>query len=140
MSTPQDKRCNKCNHIYPINEFPRKSDRSDGYYSLCKSCKYESEKPSRRKWYYKNGGKAIVKRNSLAWQKLNKKWLTVPKIQRVAYAKVQNALRNSSLKKQPCSDCGSTKQVEVHHHNYYKPLDIKWVCNPCHRREHARAS
>lgn len=46
---------------------------------------------------------------------------------------VSYAVRTGKLVKQPCA-CGETK-VQAHHHDYSKPLDVKWVCFKCHREQ-----
>jgi hypothetical protein len=48
----------------------------------------------------------------------------------IAHRKVFVAVRNGSLKKQPCF-CGDTK-VEAHHDDYSKPLEITWLCQKHH--------
>ena len=47
----------------------------------------------------------------------------------------KNALRSGRLIPQPCEKCGAAK-VEMHHEDYLKPLEVRWLCLPCHRREH----
>ena len=43
-----------------------------------------------------------------------------------------------------CSQCGAPQHfnlgqsyLEAHHHDYTKPLDVRWLCGPCHKLEHA---
>lgn len=31
-----------------------------------------------------------------------------------------------------CSVCKQTIKVEAHHTDYTKPLEVVWVCRPCH--------
>ena len=47
-----------------------------------------------------------------------------------ARSKVTNAIKNGSLKKEPCF-CGSVK-VEAHHADYSRPLDVIWCCKKHH--------
>jgi len=41
-----------------------------------------------------------------------------------------NARRDGKLIPKPCQ-CGSI-YVEMHHHDYSKPLEITWICQKCH--------
>lgn len=50
---------------------------------------------------------------------------------------VNNAVRDHRLKKDPCSICGTSKDVHGHHKDYAKPLDVIWLCAKCHHRVHA---
>ncbi len=33
-----------------------------------------------------------------------------------------------------CSECGSGGAIEASHEDYSRPLDVTWLCRPCHRR------
>lgn len=46
---------------------------------------------------------------------------------------VGNAIRDVRLIRQPCRVCGTTKQIEAHHPDYSKPLDVEWYCRLHHR-------
>lgn len=46
---------------------------------------------------------------------------------RVAY----NALRRGDLQQQPCQKCGTAKS-EMHHPDHAQPLQVEWLCRPCH--------
>lgn len=51
---------------------------------------------------------------------------------------IEAALRAGKLvKPHECSVCGcknTDHRIEAHHEDYTKPLDIVWVCTPCHRK------
>lgn len=40
-------------------------------------------------------------------------------------------LRRGHMVKQPCEKCGGL-EVEAHHHDYDKPLDVIWLCRGKH--------
>lgn len=52
-----------------------------------------------------------------------------------AHAKVKNAIKNKSLSRQPCENCGE-KVSEAHHDDYNKPLEVRWLCKKCHMEWH----
>lgn len=43
--------------------------------------------------------------------------------------------RRGHLEPEPCRSCGSY-DVEKHHADYDKPLDVQWLCRPCHLEHH----
>lgn len=47
-------------------------------------------------------------------------------------------IRRGKLQRGPCSDCGSTVNVEAHHEDYSKPRDVRWICRLCHRAHHRK--
>lgn len=49
-----------------------------------------------------------------------------------ARAKVYRAIRSGELISQPCEVCGATKNIEAHHWDYSKPLDVQWLCREHH--------
>jgi hypothetical protein len=50
-----------------------------------------------------------------------------------AYANVYQ--RRGKLVKRPCEECGS-QDSQKHHDDYEKPLQVTWLCRPCHLAEH----
>jgi len=48
---------------------------------------------------------------------------------------VARAIRAGTLTRpSECSRCGSACRAEGHHADYDKPLDVEWLCKPCHAR------
>jgi len=58
-------------------------------------------------------------------------------VEHAARKAVYNAVRSGRLVREPCEACGSTKS-QGHHDDYSKPLDVRWLCRPCHDREHGK--
>ena len=44
-------------------------------------------------------------------------------------------LRRGMLKRETCQWCGALDS-QMHHADYSKPLDVTWLCKPCHKRLH----
>ena len=53
--------------------------------------------------------------------------------------RASKALRTGRLMRQPCEVCGSPK-VEMHHPDYSKALDVRWLCKAHHEAAHAEAT
>jgi len=49
----------------------------------------------------------------------------------------RTARKRGKVVQQPCVRCGSAKS-EGHHEDYMKPLEVVWLCRPCHTEEHTR--
>jgi hypothetical protein len=56
-------------------------------------------------------------------------------LQRQHCRRVYNkALREGELvRPTSCQDCGVVCKPEGHHDDYDKPVDVRWLCIPCHR-------
>jgi hypothetical protein len=48
---------------------------------------------------------------------------------------VQDAIRSGELVRKACEACG-TEKAHAHHDDYSKPLDVRWLCRPCHTAHH----
>lgn len=35
-----------------------------------------------------------------------------------------------------CSQCASIGKMQAHHDDYSKPLEVRWLCSPCHGAYH----
>lgn len=46
-------------------------------------------------------------------------------------------IHDGELIKLPCEICGNIK-VEAHHDDYYRPLDVRWLCRKHHREHHLK--
>lgn len=49
---------------------------------------------------------------------------------------LNNAIRDGHIKKMPCEVCAS-ELSHAHHDDYFKPLDVRWLCAPHHQQWHS---
>lgn len=145
--------CNVCGQVKPATEF------YVGVTSRCRECHRKAVRENRaanaehyrefdrkRAWNpdrvaarkaYQEAVKddpdftARVRERRKFWQDRNM-------VKRRAHVMTGNAMRNGKLKKPAaCERCGGTgRGVEAHHENYYKPLEVTWLCADCHGIRH----
>lgn len=54
-----------------------------------------------------------------------------------AHSATRSAVRRGLITPRSCEECGEDKS-EAHHPDHRNPLQVKWLCRPCHKREHVR--
>ena len=97
-------------------------------YYFCRSC----NNARARKYGSTSKGRAAIQR---AVKKSVSKY---PEKQR-AREIVNYAIQVGTLAKPEfCTRCGVPGRIEGHHIDYNKPLEVTWVCTPCHRTYHKR--
>lgn len=66
-----------------------------------------------------------------------KLWKKKNLIQARANQKLRDAIRwGRILKPEFCQNCGEKKDLQGHHEDYLKPLDVIWLCSLCHCHKH----
>lgn len=90
-----------------------------------KSAEYRKNRKFRKKesayykqWYEQSGRK----RNRIHQRAQNM----------VAYAIKQGIL----VRPENCQCCNKKAKIQAHHQDYSKPLQVLWLCQPCHKLEH----
>lgn len=58
------------------------------------------------------------------------------KLKVMVRALTRSYIRAGVLVKQDCEFCKSSKNVEAHHEDYSKPMDVIWLCRGCHKEWH----
>lgn len=79
-----------------------------------------------RKEYAQGKGKQVCNACKIRYIEKNPK-------KRSVHIKTGNAIRDGKLLKQPCEVCAS-ENVQAHHCDYDKPLEVMWLC-PIHHEE-----
>ncbi len=129
------KKCGRCLKVKPLTEFHKTKSHSENRSWDCKVCKSVICKTDkyreRKRWRYYNP--------------LDPNRPPVPKI-RVRSAKpvesrardrFSNEMKKGCIKKPTkCSQCGDVAKLHGHHEDYTKPLEVIWLCIPCHRQKH----
>lgn len=65
------------------------------------------------------------------------RWAAASPLKKAASTMVGNAVRDGKLLKPAvCSKCNKPGRIHGHHEDYYKPLDVIWLCAACHRAHH----
>ena len=132
------KRCTKCHQYKTEAGFYEMAATKDGLRPDCKSCrkaatrKYhqtEQGQASRRR-YKQNKNRPVVARR--ARQRHRRKY----PLATFVYVRVARAIRTGEITRPAhCEQCLMPhKYIYAHHENYSKPLEIVWLCSPCHRR------
>jgi hypothetical protein len=135
------KKCGKCKMIKEINNFYRNTNLGDGWAYYCKDCSRTIDIP-RGKRYFKENQEKVHARH-VEWfrnhpgksSEYNKKSDIKYPERRLAKQMVNNAIQSGRLIKQPCQVCSELK-VHGHHDDYYKPLEVMWLCIKHHRQIH----
>jgi hypothetical protein len=64
------------------------------------------------------------------------RWLKFPD-HVITERKALAAKNAGKLVPEPCESCGSSIDIEMHHDDYSRPLQVRWMCTICHGRYHA---
>lgn len=96
--------------------------------------KKRSNEPHRlevRKDYQKTEAGKLAKKRAIA--AYNKRY----PMKYATHIITRNAVRDGKLfPATSCSVCNSTKKIEGHHDDYTKPMDVRWLCEKCHKEWH----
>lgn len=137
----ETKLCKKCLVEKPLTDFHPHPRMLDGHLNKCKACACADvrENYAKRRSYYQNydrlrydrdGQRSISARTpeaAKAWSRRNPE-------KRKAQGILARALqRGLVIRGLACDACGASDvEIEAHHDDYSKPLDVKWICTRCH--------
>ena len=133
----ETKKCFKCGKEQSVSEFYKHSEMADGRLGKCKTCTKKDVGENRKKNidYYR---KYDVKRGNRQPKGYLRKYRKENPDKYHAHSILNSAIKSGRIKKEPCEKCGSTKFVHGHHYDYAKPLEVMWLCCPCHHIEHPK--
>lgn len=146
------KKCCKCKTERPLDQFAKNKSAKDGLAFECKVCtkafrdahraangdairaadnaRFNTPERQATIAKYRNSekGRQAIHRAHQAWRSQH------PDRQHAANM-VSTWVRRGKLKKLPCFVCGKT-QVEGHHPDYSRPVDVIWLCVKHHKEVH----
>jgi hypothetical protein len=134
-----EKVCFKCSETKQLSEFYKHSRMADGHLNKCKDCtkndvmEHRIKNIKKIRQYDRDRGKRPerIKANI----EINRMWRAEDKRRQKAHNAVFAAVKNGKLIRQLCCRCGALKTV-AHHEDYDKPLNVMWLCQPCHKQRH----
>lgn len=158
--------CYICLHEKPLTDFLNSSVRKDGKRGECRDCgrkvkrkkgktpeqvrrnnarqretgytkKYRRESP-----VYRAAERARRSRkyhSNPEYRRKVREKLDAAKTPEKSYARkmVSRALKAGKIAKSQCA-CGSLRNLQAHHGDYNKPLDVIWMCASCHAKHHQK--
>ena len=148
------KQCFKCGETKPLDAFYKHPQMKDGLLGKCKECTKVDAREARSKRidYYreydrdrgslphrrervKRYAESAGGRQSAAAS--NRRYNEENPGKKAARWALSNAVRDGKVAKpDKCEKCGSDKNIHGHHDDYGKPLDVRWLCAPCHAAVH----
>ena len=133
------KECFKCKIIKPLENFYKHSRMADGHVNKCKECNKNDATAHRNKNIEKarayDRARGKIPERIKANTEINRAWRAEDNRRAKAHTAVAKAIRNGSLIRSPCVRCGEQKSL-AHHEDYDKPLEVIWLCQPCHKKRH----
>ncbi len=150
----KEKECSRCKAILPIAAFGKKCDNKSGLMSRCRVCHNESNTAWRRNNPIKRRecdarynrihrvargeySRQYYQTNRAAKSAHNARYYRAHMLEVKAVAKLNyEKSYRGRIKEQPCAICSATENVQAHHEDYSKPLDVIWLCTAHHRQLH----
>lgn len=134
-----EKQCKECGKTLGLDMFYKHPMMADGHLNKCKECTKSRVSSHRAKNLEKirqyDKDRSILPHRREAVKKTVQDYRKRHPKRYKATNAVNNALRDGKLKRQPCEVCQATKAV-AHHDDYNFPLQVRWLCQPCHKDWH----
>ena len=143
------KQCYKCKDWLPDLDFWRDKSRRDGLGSKCKDCKkrymkgyYEQNKEEfkaacvRYRKTHLGEGVAYRRANRPRINERTRLYRERNPEKAKARKRAQTARLKGKLIAEPCKVCGTTEDIQMHHHQGYDRAhwyDVQWLCGRHHR-------
>ena len=133
------KKCFKCGNEKLLSNFYTHPQMADGHVNKCKECNkkdvqenYRKNRPHYMEYEKKRFKNPDRKKKLIRYQRKRRR-----KHPEKYYANnlVGYAIKAGKLLKGVCEVC-KKKEVEAHHDDYYRPLEVRWLCRKHHLEVH----
>lgn len=135
------KKCFKCGQAKELDCFYKHGQMGDGHFNKCIECAKRDANDHRLKnlerirAYDRERGK-LPHRLKLC-RKISIKFRKEYPEKYHAHSLLNSAIKSKKIvRPKTCNDCGRKTKIFGHHEDYYKPLDVVWVCQICHNKRH----
>ena len=125
------KRCHGCGRLKFKAEFYSCRLMRDGLTNLCILCINGGRGRSRRNVTGLNADQRQARKRTLDNYHRTEHRRRYPE-REFARSKAAQAIQSGKLLRQPCEVCGSEQNIEAHHDDYSKPLNVRWLCRKHH--------
>ena len=128
----KEKVCFKCGERKPLAAFYKHPGMKDGRVNKCKDCNKKDVRENRKIKidYYRAYDR---QRGSRQTDEYRARYKRENPIKYGARTMVSNAVRDGKIiKPEGCEECGEICHLHGHHDDYSKPLEVRWLCPPCH--------
>jgi hypothetical protein len=150
----EEKTCSKCGKKKKLEDFYKRPTGRLGVTAHCKKCDNVRSRANYRKNPYECNQKAKEhnrknpeqkKRQHKRYYEKHKDKINAKIAERnrkypkraKAISIVRSALMKGTLvRPSQCSKCDNKKNIQAHHEDYSKPLEIIWLCASCHAGLH----
>ena len=135
----RSKVCFKCRKRKSIEQFYRHPMMGDGRLGKCKECtkKDVHENRGKRIDYYRayDRERAKIPERRKSSAAITAIWRKADARRSAAHNAVAWAIRSGRLERMDCEKCGRRDSL-AHHESYDRKLDVRWLCQPCHKQRH----
>jgi len=134
MNLCQCKRCNKMFWEDEMVLLKRPSGQKD-YYTYCRTCHrirgrlWLEKKREQNPQYSRDQARKFRETHP----NYNSDWMQDNKVIHPLKTKAHNIANRANLTRQPCEVCGDPNTY-MHHDDYSKPLEVRWLCPKHHQR------
>ena len=134
--------CKMCGKEKSLIEYYKHPKTTDGHLGKCKECaKIDTSSNYRNNIQHYHEYEAERRNNEtriLDRRKSSKKYSSQNINKRRAQGELYRGVSRGVVTKQKiCSHCNAvSERPQAHHPDYSKPLEVMWLCGPCHRGLH----